>query len=90
MTFEQYLQDIHAKDYHGKDDDMLDSSDSWAVHLRFDEMVAYAEEWHAQELKFIRTKGATTTNSKYSKEQRSEWAKKGGRPRKLHNEIKSV
>lgn len=37
--------------------------------------------WHAQEMKSIRAKGANTTNTKYSKEQRSEWAKRGTKAR---------
>jgi hypothetical protein len=78
MTFEQYLQDIHAKDYHGTDDDMPEGFERWAVDLGFDEIVEYAELWHKQEMKSIRAKGANTTNSKYSKEQRSEWARRGG------------
>jgi len=83
MTFEQYLQEVHAKNYHGTDDDMPDNLDSWLTDLQIDDVIAYAENWHTQEMKSIRAKGANTTNSKYSKEQRSEWARKGGRPKSV-------
>mgnify|MGYP007024647859 CR=1 FL=1 len=82
MTFEEYLKDIYGDDYRGLDDDMPDRFDQWLTDLQVDEIIIYAQCWHTQELKSMRTKGANTTNSKYSKEERSEWAKKGGRPRK--------
>ena len=44
-TFEQYLQEIHANDYHGLDDEMPDSFDAWVSELDAEEMKEYAEEW---------------------------------------------
>ena len=44
-TLEQYLQEIHAIDYHGLDDDMPDSFDTWVSELDAREMKEYAEEW---------------------------------------------
>ena len=44
-TFEQYLQEIHAKDYHGLDDDMPDAYNAWVSELDAGEMREYAEEW---------------------------------------------
>ena len=82
MTFEEYLKKIHAKNYHGTDDNMPDSFEAFIVDLQIDEVIEYADEWHAQELKSISRKGANTTNSKYTTEQKSEWGKKGGRPKK--------
>ena len=43
--FEQYLQEIHAKDYHGLDDDMPDAYNAWVSELDAGEMREYAEEW---------------------------------------------
>ena len=43
--FEQYLQEIHAKDYHGLDDDMPDAYNAWVSELDAGEMKEYAEEW---------------------------------------------
>jgi len=43
--FEQYLQEIHANDYHGLDDEMPDSFDAWVSELDAGEMREYAEEW---------------------------------------------
>lgn len=88
MTFEEYLKDIHGDDYCGTDDDMPDRFESWLVDLQIDDVIEYAEHWHTQELKSMRSKGANTTNTKYSKEQRSEWARRGTKARlqrKLNN-----
>lgn len=45
MTFEDYLQDIHAQDYHGMDDDMPDAFDGWLVDLQVDDVIQYAEAY---------------------------------------------
>ena len=70
MTFEEYLTDKFG--YRGK---------NVSEYLSDRRILQLAEDWHTQELKSMRTKGANTTNSKYSKEERSEWAKKGGYPK---------
>lgn len=44
-TFEDYLKDIHAQDYHGTDDDMPDDFDNWLTDLQVDELIDYAEVW---------------------------------------------
>lgn len=44
-TFEQYLQEQHAKDYTGTDDDMPDAFNNWLDTLDQFEIIAYAEEW---------------------------------------------
>jgi len=44
-TFEEYLQEIHAQDYHGTDDDMPDSFDEWLTDLQVDDVIAYANRW---------------------------------------------
>jgi len=73
MTFEQYLKENTS---------YVESYDIWLTDINIKDIIKHAENWHAYKLKEMRIKGANTTNSKYSKEERSEWAKKGGRPRK--------
>jgi len=46
MTFEQYLQDKHAEQYNGLDDEMPDNFNEWLEELGSDEMIEYAEKWH--------------------------------------------
>ena len=43
LTFESFLQDIHAKDYHGTDDDMPDAFDNWITELQVDDLMRYAD-----------------------------------------------
>ena len=45
MTFEEYLEQIHAEDYTGLDDDMPDRFDSWLTDLQVDDLMTYAQEW---------------------------------------------
>lgn len=44
MTFEQYLQQVHAKTYTGTDDDMSDDFYLWLVNLDAGELMQYADE----------------------------------------------
>jgi len=44
-TFEEYLQDIHAQQYFGLDDDMPDAYADWRSNLDPDEVVEMAEKW---------------------------------------------
>jgi hypothetical protein len=44
LTFEEYLQEVHAEDYHGTDDDMPDSFDSWLADLDSSEMLELGEK----------------------------------------------
>lgn len=39
--FESFLQDQHAEDYHGGDDEMPDAFDNWLGDLQADEYLAY-------------------------------------------------
>lgn len=43
MKFIDYLQEIHAKQYHGTDDDMPDNFDYWLSNLDTQEVIEYAE-----------------------------------------------
>lgn len=44
-TFEAFLIDKHAKDYHGTDDDMPDDYEHWVSNLDGQEIIDLAEEW---------------------------------------------
>jgi len=44
-TFEDYLQDVHAKDYSGLDDDMADDFENWLSKLDVQELIDYAEKF---------------------------------------------
>lgn len=43
-TFEDYLKEVHAKNYMGTDDDMPDSFDNWVSNLDASEIMEYAEQ----------------------------------------------
>lgn len=45
QTFEEYLQDRHAAQYYGTDDDMSDDFDGWLVNLEIDKVIEYADRW---------------------------------------------
>ena len=44
QTFENYLQEIHAKDYKGLDDYMSYAFEVWLGQLSNSELIEYAEE----------------------------------------------
>jgi len=46
MKFEEYLQDKHAEQYQGLDDEMPDNFTEWLCDLSLDEWFEYAEKWH--------------------------------------------
>ena len=37
-TFEDYLKDFHAENYHGTDDDIPDDFDNWSANMDLGEM----------------------------------------------------
>ena len=48
-SFEDYLKDFHAEDYHGTDDDMPDAFDAWLGALDTDEFIQFADRALEQE-----------------------------------------
>jgi len=44
--FEEYLQDKHAAQYQGLDDEMPDNFNEWLEDMGPDEMIEYADKWH--------------------------------------------
>jgi hypothetical protein len=51
QTFEQFLQEVHMKDYRGTDDDAPDAFDQWTTTLDVQEVMDFAEEWGAKNWK---------------------------------------
>lgn len=43
LSFEDYLIDIHAKDYAGLDDEMSESFEEWLCDLDGEELLEYGE-----------------------------------------------
>lgn len=44
-SFSQFLAEVHARDYHGTDDDMPDAFDTWLSNLDIDTIIALADEF---------------------------------------------
>ena len=51
--FEEYLQDKHAAQYQGLDDEMPDNFNEWLEDLGPDEMIEYADKWQDTYLEAI-------------------------------------
>lgn len=49
-TFEQFMRDIHAKQYRGLDDEMPDDFSDWLSNMDIQQIVIYEEQ-------FEKTKG---------------------------------
>ena len=63
MKFEEYLKEVHAKDYMGTDDDMPDAFDEWIIDQRPDDMIQYAQEWgNGIEKRLVENAKAISTN----------------------------
>ena len=45
QTLEDYMQEIHAKNYHGTDDDMSDHYNEWLCDQGVDYVMQEAQEW---------------------------------------------
>ena len=50
MTFENYLQDIHAMNYMGNDDDMPEAFENWLSNLDTEELMNYADNAMTQHM----------------------------------------
>ena len=48
QTFQDFLAEKHAKEYHGLDDDMSDDFNNWLTDLQIDEVIEYADEYANQ------------------------------------------
>ena len=49
QTFENFLQDKHADDYTGIDDDMPDAYESWLTDLDIEDLINYADEYATEQ-----------------------------------------
>lgn len=45
QTFEDFLQEKHAENYNGTDDDMPDAYEAWVCELDLEEVITWAQEW---------------------------------------------
>lgn len=45
LTFEDFLKEEHASNYHGTDDKMSDAFDDWLGALDLDDIVQFAEAY---------------------------------------------
>jgi restriction endonuclease len=43
--FEEYLEEVHAKEYAGTDDDMPEKYNQWLEDLDKQELINYAQKW---------------------------------------------
>lgn len=44
-NFEEFLQNKHAEQYTGTDDDMPDNFVDWSSNISYEDMIAYADEY---------------------------------------------
>lgn len=45
QKFTSFLEEVHAEEYHGLDDDMPDAFDSWVSNLDGEEYIKFAEAY---------------------------------------------
>lgn len=50
-SFEDYMQDVHAKQYIGLDDEMPDDYDNWLCELDIEDWINYGEKHSLKEQK---------------------------------------
>lgn len=54
FPFESFLQDKHAEEYHGLDDEMSDAYDAWVAELNGEQLIAYGNEALLQALTLLK------------------------------------
>jgi len=64
MKLEEYLQDRHASQYQGLDDEMPDNFNEWMCELNQDEWLECAEKWCVGILEEIRIKKTLGTETR--------------------------
>ena len=75
--FENYLKDIHAKNYMGTDDNMSGSFDHWLSNLDVQEMLDFGEQ--AMNSSLAKKLGSIKSEKKALSSKEN--GKKGGRPK---------
>ena len=45
QQFEEYLKEVHAKQYMGTDDDMSDDFERWLGDMDHEEIISYADKF---------------------------------------------
>lgn len=51
MKFEEFLQQKHAEQYKGTDDDMEEDYERWIMELEIEQIIQFAEKWHDIEMR---------------------------------------
>ena len=51
-NFEDFLQEQHADQYRGLDDDMPDACGDWIANLDPEEFIDYADKYHVRQLQW--------------------------------------
>jgi len=64
MNFETYLQDKHAEQYQGLDDEMPDNFNEWLNDLGCDEIIEYTGMWAIGLLEGLRIKKVLGTETR--------------------------
>ena len=59
-TFEQYLEELHAKDYHGVDDDMPEDFNNWLDGIEQWQLIDMADD-------YVREERLTAKNEEYAR-----------------------
>ena len=77
--FENYLKDIHARNYMGTDDNMSDSFDHWLSNLDVEEILDFGNQAISSTL----AKNLGSVKSEKKALSSKENGKKGGRPKLL-------
>lgn len=75
--FEEYLKDIHAKNYMGTDDDMSNNFDTWISRLTNEELIEYGN--HALNRASAKVLGSIKSEKKAQSSKAN--GKLGGRPK---------
>lgn len=52
--FEDYLKEVHAKQYQGLDDDMPDDYEHWLMHLEQEQLIEYADMYTEYRIKKLK------------------------------------
>ncbi len=78
-TFENYLQDLHAKDYHGTDDDMPDDFERWLEQFDVADILDMVARYEKNKSIAASNLGSIKSEKKAQSSRLN--GKKGGRPK---------
>lgn len=88
-TFENYLQELHAKDYEGYDDDMPDAFNTWLEQFDVNDILDLVAKYEKEKniaAANLGEAGGNATKAKYGKEHFKNIAKGWPKGKKRKNE----